>query len=363
MTDRDSPVGRAPGDWVANLRFDPTAWIAPGAVVTGDVRLGARSSLWFHTVLRGDTAPITVGDDSNVQDLSVVHVDEGFPAVIGARVTVGHRAIVHGCTIADDCLIGMGAIVLTGARIGAGSLIAAGALVREGQEIPPGSLAVGAPARVVGPVADAHREAIVRGAHHYVELSRSYMRRGFARPHPARRSDAGTSGREASAAPMTEFEWAQLVRALEAGPAEVAATIHGVTPERMRRRPGPERWSALEVLCHVRDSDRDVLVPRLARMLADTGSEPGLWIENIDMTGWERERHYAAETPEPVLAAWGDARAAAVARLATLGPAEWSRFAMHSVRGPYPLQAMVRGWLEHDLSHRRQIARALGAGG
>lgn len=166
----------------ARLEVHPTAFVAPGAVVVGDVRLGARASVWFNTVLRGDTAPIEVGEDTNLQDLTVVHVDEGMPAVIGARVTVGHRAIVHGCVIGDECLVGMGAIVLSGARVGAGSLIGAGALVREGQQIPPGSLVLGAPARVIGPVQDAHRDAIRRGAAHYVALSRGYLARGIGRP-------------------------------------------------------------------------------------------------------------------------------------------------------------------------------------
>ena len=172
MTDRHR-------DWPARLQVDPTAFVAPGAVIVGEVTLGARASIWFNSVLRGDVAPIVVGDDTNVQDLTTVHVDEGQPARIGARVTIGHRAIIHGCTIEDDCLIGMGAIVLSGAVIGAGSLIGAGALVREGQVIPPGTLALGAPARTVGPVTDAHRAAIRQGAEHYVALSRSYIDRGL----------------------------------------------------------------------------------------------------------------------------------------------------------------------------------------
>jgi carbonic anhydrase/acetyltransferase-like protein (isoleucine patch superfamily) len=171
------------GAWVARLRIDPSVFLASGAVVVGDVVIGADASIWFNTVVRGDTAPVEIGSGTNLQDLTLVHVDEGQPAVIGARVTVGHRAILHGCRIEDDVLIGMGAIVLSGARVGAGSLVAAGALVREGQTVPPGSLAVGAPARVVGPVSDAHRLAIERGALHYVALSRSYLERGYGQPH------------------------------------------------------------------------------------------------------------------------------------------------------------------------------------
>lgn len=198
--------GHPAGAWTARLAFDPTAFVAPGAIVSGDVTLGPRSSVWFNTVIRGDTAPVSVGVDSNVQDGSVVHVDEGYPARIGARVTVGHRAIIHGCTIEDDSLIGMGAIVLSGATIGSGSLIAAGALVREGQEIPPGSLVIGAPARIHGLVHDSHREAIRHGAQHYVDLSRSYLRRGHARIHPPRGADAGTSTRDRGV--MSHVEWA-----------------------------------------------------------------------------------------------------------------------------------------------------------
>ena len=166
------------------LRLDPTVYLAPGAIVCGDVTIGAHSSVWFNSVLRGDSDRIVIGAHSNVQDLAMVHLDEGFPALIGDRVTIGHRAIVHGCVIGDDCLIGMGAIILSGARIGAGSLIGAGALVRERQEIPPGSLVVGSPARVAGEVKPAHREAIVRGAAHYAELARDYRAKGMAQPLP-----------------------------------------------------------------------------------------------------------------------------------------------------------------------------------
>jgi len=317
------------------------------------VTLGARASVWFNTVIRGDSAPVSVGDDSNVQDNSVVHEDEGYPAVIGARVTVGHRAIVHGCVIEDDCLIGMGAVILTGARIGRGSLIGAAALVREGQDIPPGSLALGAPARVTGPVNDGHRDAIRRGAEHYVELSRSYLARGFARPHPARAADTGTTRDDGG--PMTFVEWERLVTVLEQGPARVGRMFEGISRERMAVAPAPQRWSALEVLCHLRDADCDVLVPRLGQMLAEDGAR----IENVDMTDWLSARAYAAQDPDAALATWRRARAGAVQVLETLGPVEWSRLGFHSVRGPYPLADMVRYWAEHDLSHRRQIAEAL----
>ena len=127
----------------------PSAFIAPGAVVLGDVSLGRDSSIWYNSVLRGDMAPITIGDETNVQDLTMVHVDAGVPCTLGKRVGVGHRAILHGCTVEDECLIGMGAILLNHVRVGTGSVIAAGAVIPEGMEIPPGSLVIGMPGRVV----------------------------------------------------------------------------------------------------------------------------------------------------------------------------------------------------------------------
>jgi carbonic anhydrase/acetyltransferase-like protein (isoleucine patch superfamily) len=166
------------------LEIDASVFLAPGAIVCGEVRIGAHSSVWFHTVIRGDTDRIEIGAHTNIQDLTMVHVDEGCPAIIGDRVTIGHRAIIHGCVIEDDCLIGMGAIVLSGARIGAGSLIGAGALVRERQVIPPGSLVLGAPGRVTAEVQPTHREAIARGATHYEALARDYRAQGFGQPIP-----------------------------------------------------------------------------------------------------------------------------------------------------------------------------------
>ena len=131
-----------------------SAWVAPSADLIGDVRIGEQVSVWYHCVLRGDIAPITIGAETNIQDLTMVHVDVDTPAVIGARVGIGHRAIIHGCTIEDDCLIGMGAIVLSHAVIGAGSVVAAGAIVLEGTDVPPRSLVVGVPARVIREVDD-----------------------------------------------------------------------------------------------------------------------------------------------------------------------------------------------------------------
>lgn len=152
----------------ALINIHPTAFIAPGAVVLGDVTLGARSSVWYGAVLRGDVDAIVIGEATNLQDGTIVHVDAGLPVRVGARVGVGHRAILHGCTVADDCLIGMGSVLLNGARIGTGSVVAAGAVVPEGMTVPPGSLVVGVPARVTRPVDDALRERIRETWQHYV---------------------------------------------------------------------------------------------------------------------------------------------------------------------------------------------------
>jgi carbonic anhydrase/acetyltransferase-like protein (isoleucine patch superfamily) len=139
------------------IHIHPTAFIAPGALVMGDVTLGAQASVWYGCILRGD------------MDRIVVHVDDGRPALIGARVGVGHRAVIHGCTIADDCLIGMGSVLLNGVVIGAGSVVAAGAVVPEGLSVPPGSLVMGVPGRVTRPVDDALRARIRGTWQHYVE--------------------------------------------------------------------------------------------------------------------------------------------------------------------------------------------------
>jgi carbonic anhydrase/acetyltransferase-like protein (isoleucine patch superfamily) len=147
---------------------EPTAWIAPGAVVLGDVRLGAHASVWFQAVIRGDTAPIVVGARSNIQDLCLLHADPGFPCQVGERVTVGHGAIVHGATIEDDVMLGMRCVVLNGAQVGQGSLIAAGAVVPEGTRIPPHSVVMGVPARVVRTVKPRDVERIRHAAEHYV---------------------------------------------------------------------------------------------------------------------------------------------------------------------------------------------------
>lgn len=150
------------------MRVDPTAFVHPLAYVYGDVVLGPRASVWPFAVLRGDSDRIAVGADSNVQDGSVLHADPGAPCTIGARVAIGHRAVVHGATVDDDALIGMGAIVLNRAVIGSGSIVGAGAVVREGMVVPPNSLVLGVPARVVRETTDEERARIRRTVEAYL---------------------------------------------------------------------------------------------------------------------------------------------------------------------------------------------------
>lgn len=150
------------------------AWTAPSADLIGDVRLGARASVWFGAVLRGDNTPLILGDDTNFQDGAIGHSDPGFPLTIGARVTVGHQAILHGCTIADDCLVGMGARILNAAVIETECIIGAGALVTEGKQFNEGSLIVGAPARVVRELTDEERKLVRASAAHYADRAARY---------------------------------------------------------------------------------------------------------------------------------------------------------------------------------------------
>lgn len=148
-------------------KIDPSAFIAPGAFIVGDVTIGPESSVWFGAVLRGDIAPIIVGRKTNIQDGAVVHVDIGQPTLIGNGVTIGHGAILHGCTIGDNVLIGIRAVVLTGAVIGENSLVGAGAVVTEGTVIPPNSLVLGIPAKVVGEITPELLQRIKESAEHY----------------------------------------------------------------------------------------------------------------------------------------------------------------------------------------------------
>jgi carbonic anhydrase/acetyltransferase-like protein (isoleucine patch superfamily) len=150
------------------------AWTAPSATICGRVTLGALASVWFGCVLRGDLEPITIGPETNVQDLTVVHVDRGYPTVVGRRVTIGHRAVIHGCSVGDEAVIGMGAVILSGSRIGAGALVAAGAVVREGFEVPAGAVAAGVPAVVRGVVGPELRARFADGVDSYLRLAARY---------------------------------------------------------------------------------------------------------------------------------------------------------------------------------------------
>lgn len=154
--------------------IDPSAFVAPGSVVLGEVRIGAQASVWFGAVMRGDAERIEIGPRTNVQDQCVLHGDPGVPCLLGADVTIGHSAVVHGATVEDGALIGIGAIVLNGARIGRGAIVAAGSLVTEGAEIPAGMLAVGSPARVLKPVAESLALRVRENTLHYVQLAAQY---------------------------------------------------------------------------------------------------------------------------------------------------------------------------------------------
>lgn len=161
------------------MNLHPSAFIAPSADVMGDVDLAEDASVWYQTVLRGDIGPIRIGARSNIQDLTMVHVDEGLPCTIGADVTVGHRCVLHGCTIEDECLVGMGSVLLNSVRVGSGSIIGAGSVVTEGRDIPAGSLVMGVPAKVVRPVDKDLRARIRLSADHYVGLARLHRQGRF----------------------------------------------------------------------------------------------------------------------------------------------------------------------------------------
>lgn len=151
-----------------------SAFVADNATIVGDVTIGAQATVLFGAVIRGDSESIRIGKQTNVQDLSVLHADPGFPCTLGDRVTIGHGAIVHGATVHDDVMIGIRAVVLNGAVIGSGSLIAAGALVTSAMVIPPGSIVTGMPAVVRGPVSEKHTEMIRHAAKHYVDAGKVY---------------------------------------------------------------------------------------------------------------------------------------------------------------------------------------------
>ncbi len=151
-------------------------FIAPSAWVIGDVVIGSRSSIWFHTVVRGDEHYIRIGNETNVQDHATLHgTPVDYPLEIGNRVTIGHGAIVHGCLIEDECMIGMGAIIMDGAKIGKGSLIAAGSLVTQGLVVPAGSLVVGSPAKVIKTLDETEHKRMLRSVTNYLQLIATYQ--------------------------------------------------------------------------------------------------------------------------------------------------------------------------------------------
>jgi carbonic anhydrase/acetyltransferase-like protein (isoleucine patch superfamily) len=156
------------------ITIHPTVFIASNAAVMGDVTIGADSSVWYGAVLRGDMAPIVIGSQTNLQDGTIVHVDDDAPCRVGSRVGVGHRVILHGCTVEDDCLIGMGSVLLNNVRIGTGSVVGAGAVLPEGMQVPAGSLVLGVPARVVRPVDERLARRIEETWSHYVGQARAH---------------------------------------------------------------------------------------------------------------------------------------------------------------------------------------------
>lgn len=157
-------------------QIDPTAFVAPGAQVVGDVSLGPRASVWHNAVLRGDIDRIEVGACSNVQDNCTLHCDFGIPLVLGERVTVGHNAVLHSCTVGDGSLIGMGAILLGGVRVGKGCLVAAGAVLTPNTVIPDGSMVMGFPAKVKRPLTEEERQSILQNAAEYLRLAEEYRK-------------------------------------------------------------------------------------------------------------------------------------------------------------------------------------------
>jgi carbonic anhydrase/acetyltransferase-like protein (isoleucine patch superfamily) len=159
---------------IASPRIDPTAFLAPTAVVHGDVSVGERAVIMFGAVARAELDRVVVGAETNLQDNAVLHCDEGIPCLIGRNVTIGHAAVVHGATVGDHCLVGIGARALNGSVLGEGAWLAAGAVLAEGREIPPWTIAVGIPAKPLRELTDDERERQAEGNLHYVELGQAY---------------------------------------------------------------------------------------------------------------------------------------------------------------------------------------------
>ncbi len=154
-----------------------SAWVAPNATVIGDARLGDNVSIWWNAVLRGDNDPIHIGANSNIQDGSVLHTDEGVPMHIGANVTVGHMVMLHGCTVGDNSLIGIGSVILNRAVIGKHSIVGANTLIPEGKVFPDGVLIVGSPGKVVRDLSEEEKARLQKSADHYVDNARRYASR------------------------------------------------------------------------------------------------------------------------------------------------------------------------------------------
>ena len=155
-------------------KIDETAFIAESADVVGQVTIERNANIWYGSVLRGDDNYITVGENTNIQDGSIVHISEKFPTIIGNNVTVGHKSIIHGCEIGDNTLIGMGSIVLDGAKVGESTLLGAGSLVPPGKEIPSGVLAMGSPAKVIRELSNEEKENLTNSALKYVKLANNH---------------------------------------------------------------------------------------------------------------------------------------------------------------------------------------------
>ena len=164
------------GEAAPNLPNEDEYWIAPNAVVIGNVIIKKNASVWFGAVLRGDNDPIVIGENSNVQDNSVLHTDKGSPLTVGADVTIGHMVMLHGCTIGDGSLIGIGSVVLNGAKIGRNCLVGAGTLITEGKSFPDNSLVMGSPGRVVRELSADQAAALSKSANGYVENWKRYRR-------------------------------------------------------------------------------------------------------------------------------------------------------------------------------------------
>lgn len=157
-------------------QIHPTAFIAPGVVIVGDVTLGEECSVWFNATLRGDTTPLTIGPRTNIQEGCIFHADPGFPAIVGAGATIGHGAVIHGAQVGDNTLIGIRSVLLNGVVVGENCIVGACALLTQGKEFPPGSLIMGAPAKVVRELTPAEIEGNRRSAEEYVKRSRAFRR-------------------------------------------------------------------------------------------------------------------------------------------------------------------------------------------